>query len=89
MVAPKGQSPKFAQVYTLDPEEALNLRQENFRGSLRGEIGQQILRELEMMMRKSPFGQTFVTAGEQVKKAVRESGGTVPRFQVIHQRNPL
>lgn len=83
LVAPNGQQPKFAQVYTLSPEDAVNLREKNFRGSLRGDIGKQILRELDKMMRDSPFGKTFVTAGDQIEKAVRESGGQIPRFQVF------
>lgn len=83
MVTPQGQRPKFAQVYTLEPEDALNLREENFCGSLRGELRASILRELETLMRNSPFGRTFMTAGDKIKEAERNSGGNIPRFQVL------
>ena len=72
----------FAQTYTLTPEEAIDLRDENITKELKRTIRREILDTLEHLMRENPYGKTFETAGEQLEKAYEETG-QVPHFQVI------
>ena len=53
---------------------------------MKPEIKRQIIKTLEEIMRKNPFGQTFATTGEMVEKAKKENEGELPRFQVIISR---
>ena len=50
------------------------------------EIKRQILKHLEELMRKNPFGQTFVTAGQLIEDGKKENDGQMPRFQVTKLR---
>ena len=82
-MTPRGRKPTFAQIYFLNPDDASKLRMENLSSKLKPEIKRQIIKTLEEIMRKNPFGQTFATTGEMVEKAKKENEGELPRFQVI------
>jgi len=71
----------FAQTYTLKPEDAIQLRDENIRSSLSRHISRPILETLEAIMRENPFGQTFMTAGARVSEATQQ--GEIPHFRVL------
>jgi hypothetical protein len=82
LIAPQGRRPTFAQVYTLSPEAALNLREENVSDALGRTIKHLIMLKMEELMRQNPFGKTFQTAGKRVEQAQEIHGGELPRFQV-------
>jgi hypothetical protein len=82
LIAPQGRRPTFAQVYTLSPEAALDLREENVSDALGRTIKHLIMLKLEELMRQNPFGKTFQTAGKRVEQAKEAHGGEMPRFQV-------
>uniref|UniRef100_A0A183CP12 Helitron_like_N domain-containing protein n=1 Tax=Globodera pallida TaxID=36090 RepID=A0A183CP12_GLOPA len=81
LIAPGGRRPTFAQVYTLTPEAAMNLRDENFDVKLSPPIKAEILRILEELMRTNPYGRTFETTGSKIK-AAKTATGEIPRFQI-------
>uniref|UniRef100_A0A183BT27 Helitron_like_N domain-containing protein n=1 Tax=Globodera pallida TaxID=36090 RepID=A0A183BT27_GLOPA len=81
LIAPGGRRPTFAQVYTLTPEAAMNIRDENFSTALSPPVKAEILRKLEELMRANPFGRTFETAGAKIK-AAKAATGEIPRFQI-------
>ncbi|KAL3072226.1 hypothetical protein niasHT_035487 [Heterodera trifolii] len=82
LIAPGGRRPTFAQVYTLTPEVALGIRQENFDTAMAQHIKMEILQKLEVLMRLNPFGKSFETVGTKVE-AAKTSTGEVPHFQII------
>lgn len=83
MAAPVGETPKFAQVYTLDPNEAKKLRADNINKVLNKSIRQEIIDELEKILRDNhPYAKTFMTAAEKVKET-EQCRGKVPEFQVL------
>lgn len=83
MVSPQGRRPTFAQVYTLTPQEAINLREDNLSDKMNKVIKRQILQQLEAIMRTNPFGQTFMTAGALIDESKEKNMGEIPRFQVL------
>jgi len=85
LIAPQGRRPTFAQVYTLSPEAALQLREENVTDALGRTIKHLIMLKMEALMRENPFGQTFQTAGKRVEQAKEEHGGEMPHFQVVNE----
>uniref|UniRef100_A0A183C067 Helitron_like_N domain-containing protein n=1 Tax=Globodera pallida TaxID=36090 RepID=A0A183C067_GLOPA len=81
LIAPGGRRPTFAQVYTLTPEAAINIRDENFSTALSPPVKAEILKKLEELMRANPFGRTFETAGAKIE-AAKAATGEIPRFQI-------
>uniref|UniRef100_A0A183C066 ATP-dependent DNA helicase n=1 Tax=Globodera pallida TaxID=36090 RepID=A0A183C066_GLOPA len=81
LIAPGGRRPTFAQVYTLTPEAAMNLRDENFDAKLSAPIKSEIVRKLEELMRTNPYGRTFETVGTKIE-AAKTATGEIPRFQI-------
>ena len=81
LIAPKACRPTFAQVYTLTPEDALKLRDENLSSELKRACRREILAKLDDLMRENPYGQTFQTAGEKIADA-KARNGEIPKFQV-------
>lgn len=82
MIAPIGQRPKFAQYYTILPEEAIQLRKEatNTYGIA---IAIDLLQKLEPIMRKyHPFGRTFSKTGD-IMRTILEAEQELPRFKVF------
>lgn len=73
-------------MYFLSPDDAKKLREENLSDKMNVEIKRQILKHLEELMRKNPFGQTFVTAGQLIEDGKKENDGQMPRFQVTKLR---
>uniref|UniRef100_A0A914I8I8 ATP-dependent DNA helicase n=1 Tax=Globodera rostochiensis TaxID=31243 RepID=A0A914I8I8_GLORO len=81
LIAPGGRRPTFAQVYTLTPEAAMNIRDENLTTALSAPVKAEIVRKLEELMRANPFGRTFETAGAKIE-AAKSATGEIPRFQI-------
>jgi hypothetical protein len=79
----------FAQVYTLSPEEALQVRPKNVPAdigkAIKAAIKHVILTNLEEMMKQNPYAQAFKTVGEKVEESKERNGGNVPKFQVSFQ----
>ena len=67
----------------MTPEDAVNLREDNFTNKMDVGIKRQILQQLERIMRTNPFGQTFVTAGDLIEESKAKNSGEIPRFQVL------
>ena len=83
LITPGGKRPKFAQVYSLRPDDALELRLDNFSDEL-DPIKHQIIATLHDIMNEyNPYAQTFVTAGEVLREAEERNAGKIPQFQVI------
>lgn len=82
LIAPQGRRPTFAQVYTLTPDDAVQIRSENIADCLGRIAKHEILLTLEELMRENPYGMTFATAGEKLT-AARAAAGDIPRFQVF------
>ena len=82
-MTPRGRRPIFAQAYTLTPEDAIKLREENLTSKMNPAIKHQIIATLEKVMRKNPFGDTFVTAGAMIEESKQLNNTEVPRFQVF------
>jgi hypothetical protein len=87
LIAPQGRRPTFAQVYTLSPEAALKLREENVADALSRTIKHLIMLKMETLMRENPFGKTFQTAGKRLEQAKEMNGGELPHFQVDYSSN--
>ncbi|KAL3076492.1 hypothetical protein niasHS_011813 [Heterodera schachtii] len=81
LIAPGVRRPSFAQVYTLTPEDALNVRQEALDTAVAPHIKRTIMERLETLMRENPFGQTFQTVGTKID-AARAATGEVPHFRI-------
>uniref|UniRef100_A0A914I9L9 Helitron helicase-like domain-containing protein n=1 Tax=Globodera rostochiensis TaxID=31243 RepID=A0A914I9L9_GLORO len=81
LIAPGGRRPTFAQVYTLTPEAAMNIRDDNLTIALSAPVKAEIVRKLEELMRTNPFGRTFETAGAKIE-AAKSAAGEIPRFQI-------
>ncbi|KAL3105716.1 hypothetical protein niasHT_029001 [Heterodera trifolii] len=82
LIAPGGRRPTFAQVYTLTPEAALGIRDENFDSAMAQHAKTEILQKLEELMRQNPFGKAFQTVGTKLQAATAASGD-VPRFKIV------
>ena len=82
LMPPQGRRQTFAQVYTLDPEVAIDVREENISDVLRKSIKRAILERLERLMRENPFGKGFKTMSDKVEEAMKNNNGQVPEFQV-------
>ncbi|KAL3110874.1 hypothetical protein niasHT_014811 [Heterodera trifolii] len=81
LIAPGVRRPSFAQVYTLTPEDALNVRQHALDTAVAPNIKRTIMERLEALMRQNPFGQTFQTVGTKIA-AARAATGQVPHFRI-------
>ncbi|KAL3118683.1 hypothetical protein niasHT_006511 [Heterodera trifolii] len=81
LIAPGVRRPSFAQVYTLTPEAALNIRQEALETAIAPHIKRTIMERLEALMRENPFGRTFQTVGTKID-AARAATGQVPHFRI-------
>ncbi|KAL3070939.1 hypothetical protein niasHT_040095 [Heterodera trifolii] len=81
LIAPGVRRPSFAQVYTLTPEEALNVREEALHTAVAPHIRRTIIERLEALMRANPFGQTFQTVGTKIE-AARAATGELPHFRI-------
>ncbi|KAL3121265.1 hypothetical protein niasHT_008247 [Heterodera trifolii] len=81
LIAPGVRRPSFAQVYTLTPEDALNLRVEALDTAISPHVRRTIIERLEALMRENPFGQTFQTVGTKVE-AARAATGQLPHFRI-------
>ncbi|KAL3125241.1 hypothetical protein niasHT_005847 [Heterodera trifolii] len=82
LIAPGGRRPTFAQVYTLTPEAALGIREENFDTAVAPHVKMEIIHKLEELMRENPFGMAFQTVGTKVQAATIATGN-VPRFKIV------
>ncbi|KAL3081942.1 hypothetical protein niasHS_011916 [Heterodera schachtii] len=82
LIAPGGRRPTFAQVYTLSPEAAMEIREQTFDNALAQHVKTEIVQRLEKLMRDNPFGKTFETVGTKVE-AVKATTGDVPRFKIV------
>ena len=82
LVTPRGRRPIFAQAYTLTPEDAIQLREENLSSKMNPAIKHKIIETLETVMRENPFGETFVTAGAMIEESKQQNNTELPRFQV-------
>lgn len=82
LIAPADRTPRFAQVYTLSPESAKELRVGYITDVLDIVVREEIMNTLEKLMRENPLGQTFVTVGEQIETAKAKNNGELPHFQV-------
>ncbi|KAL3073743.1 hypothetical protein niasHS_015485 [Heterodera schachtii] len=82
LIAPEGRRPTFAQVYTLTPEAALGIREENFDTALAPHIKTEIICKLEELIRENPFGRAFQTVGTKVQAATAATGA-MPHFQIV------
>ncbi|KAL3115858.1 hypothetical protein niasHT_007158 [Heterodera trifolii] len=82
LIAPGGRRPTFAQVYTLTPEAAIGIREENLDTAVAPQVKTKILLKLEEIMRENPFGNAFQTVGTKVQAATAETG-FVPRFKIV------
>ncbi|KAL3119856.1 hypothetical protein niasHT_005916 [Heterodera trifolii] len=81
LIAPGVRRPSFAQVYTLTPEDALNVRQEALEITVAPQTKQTIVERLEALMRQNPFGLTFQTVGTKIE-AARAATGELPHFRI-------
>uniref|UniRef100_A0A915NVA1 Uncharacterized protein n=1 Tax=Meloidogyne floridensis TaxID=298350 RepID=A0A915NVA1_9BILA len=68
LIAPQGRRPTSAQVYTLMPEAAVELREQNVIDALSRTLKHLIMLKMEELMRANPFGQTFQTAGAKMQE---------------------
>ena len=82
-MTPRGRRPIFAQAYTLTPEDAIKLREENLSSKMNPAIKHKIIATLETVMRENPFGETFLTAGAMIEESKQQNNTEVPRFQVF------
>jgi hypothetical protein len=79
--APPGKNPLFCQCYTITPEAATKIREENIQG-FSGPIKRLIMEQVETIMREChPFASTFKTAKEKYDEAKKELGKP-PHFSV-------
>ena len=83
MIAPQGKRPLFAQVYTMDPENAKKNKSENIEAQIEKKIRPEIIEKIEELMKQNPYAKTFMKAGEMLRE-VEKSGKEVPHFQVYH-----
>ncbi|KAL3076362.1 hypothetical protein niasHS_011781 [Heterodera schachtii] len=81
LIAPGVRRPSFAQVYTLAPEDALNVREEALDTTVSPHVKRTIIERLEALMRANPFGQTFQTVGTKIE-AARAATGELPHFRI-------
>ena len=80
---PHGHTPTFDQLFTIPPNEAIELRKSYLPDQVRDVLRAEILYMLEELMRQNPYGKTFVTTAQLVKDAEMRNGGQIPRFRVI------
>lgn len=72
---------KFAQTYTLTPQDAFNLRFNDITDIPREPKGN-ILRILDKIFRKNPYGETFIRT-QQLIDEIKRQKGEVPNFRVF------
>ena len=83
LISPQGHTPKFAQVYTLMPDDALKLRENNISDTIRQTVKREILSRIETLMRQNPYGITFKTTWDKVNAARAQNNGEIPHFQIV------
>ena len=66
----------------MTPEDALNVRRDNLK-NIDQTVEDGILKTLDQIMRASPFGQVFETAGRKHEIAAAKYNGEIPSFQVF------
>jgi hypothetical protein len=77
-------TPAFAQIYTLEPEKAMEKRMEN---EYTRRLQEAVLRNLDASLRlNNPYVKVYKTAHEMLKEAEEESqrtGTPIPNFQLL------
>lgn len=83
-IFPTDNQPKFAQVYTLNIEDAVKIRTENFIADVAIDIRKKILRKLEDMIRREhPYAQVLHNYKEMRESAISRGDVEQPEFQVL------
>ena len=82
LIAPHNKRPRFAQVYTLDPDTARQITGENLDEGLNRKIKEEIVNKLTFLMKDNPYAQTLKTTGEILREAEQKTG-KLPHFQVL------